>query len=479
MSVADELQNLNDNILAAYTTIGNKGGTVPTNKNTDNLATAIGSIPNGGGGSEPGGNIKITAYDTTTGVISGGGFGSTAGTVYVLDRDTNTYVAQTVASWTPSSITLDTPVDLTTIEGTTSMAVVADDGTWSNKWLLTGDVAVSGWGKLYIKDSVTGTVYTISLDYSEYSSAVLNTSGKWASQKLHNSVPYYMDEIVGFQFGSNFNLSSIGDNFLAYCSNLTQPLVIPSGVTSIGNGFLQYCESFNQPLSIPSGVTSIGTDFMSYCSSFNQPINIPNLTVINDNFMNFCYHFNQPITIPSGVTSIGASFLANCYSFNQPVVIPNTVTAIGNSFLSMCNALNQPVTLSGNLTSIGNYFLSNCRTFNQPLSLPTASPCTIGNGFMSTCRSFAQPLVIPNNITFVGSVQQFLFRCDAFSELTVYSVIVPPGAAASYNICTDSSQYAKMYTKGITVKGTARSAWISGLPNLTSSPYRKLINGGE
>lgn len=45
MSIATELQDLNDNILDAYTVIGNKQGTVPANKNTANLDTAINSIP--------------------------------------------------------------------------------------------------------------------------------------------------------------------------------------------------------------------------------------------------------------------------------------------------------------------------------------------------------------------------------------------------------------------------------------------------
>lgn len=47
MSVATELQNLNDNILDAYTAVQGKGGTVPANKNTANLDTAIASIPAG------------------------------------------------------------------------------------------------------------------------------------------------------------------------------------------------------------------------------------------------------------------------------------------------------------------------------------------------------------------------------------------------------------------------------------------------
>lgn len=47
MSVADELTNLTNNISAAYDAIETKGGTVPADKNTDNLADAIASIPSG------------------------------------------------------------------------------------------------------------------------------------------------------------------------------------------------------------------------------------------------------------------------------------------------------------------------------------------------------------------------------------------------------------------------------------------------
>ena len=50
MSIASELSALNGYILGAYDEINNKGGTVPTNKNMANLASAIGSIETGGGG---------------------------------------------------------------------------------------------------------------------------------------------------------------------------------------------------------------------------------------------------------------------------------------------------------------------------------------------------------------------------------------------------------------------------------------------
>lgn len=48
MSVASEISKLNTNISNAYDEISAKGGTIPQNKNTDNLATAISSISGGG-----------------------------------------------------------------------------------------------------------------------------------------------------------------------------------------------------------------------------------------------------------------------------------------------------------------------------------------------------------------------------------------------------------------------------------------------
>ena len=48
MSIASELTKLETDITNAYNTINTKGGTIPSNKNTDNLSTSINSIPSGG-----------------------------------------------------------------------------------------------------------------------------------------------------------------------------------------------------------------------------------------------------------------------------------------------------------------------------------------------------------------------------------------------------------------------------------------------
>ena len=52
MSIASELNALNGHILDSYDEISTMGGTVPANKNMASLATAIASIPSGGGGGD-------------------------------------------------------------------------------------------------------------------------------------------------------------------------------------------------------------------------------------------------------------------------------------------------------------------------------------------------------------------------------------------------------------------------------------------
>ena len=47
MSIASKLTKLETDITNAYSTINTKGGTIPSNKNTENLQNAISSIPTG------------------------------------------------------------------------------------------------------------------------------------------------------------------------------------------------------------------------------------------------------------------------------------------------------------------------------------------------------------------------------------------------------------------------------------------------
>ena len=232
-----------------------------------------------------------------------------------------------------------------------------------------------------------------------------------------------------------------------YSYQLLNILMGNYSLTNIGDYFLNYCYSFNQPLTIPSGVTSTGNFFMQYCYAFNQPLDLSGVTSIGVAFMRYCYSFNQPLTIPSGVTSIGNHFMRDCYSFNQPL------------------------DLSG-VTSIDTLFMNYCYAFNQPLTIPSGVT-SIGSNFMNYCYAFNQPLTIPSGVTSIGS--NFMQYCYAFSAIIWNSSVYPTdNSSLSQNTNIKTSSFGA----GIIVYGTKRAEFLASLPNRTSSPYRKLINGG-
>ena len=145
------------------------------------------------------------------------------------------------------------------------------------------------------------------------------------------------------------------------------------------------------------------------------------MTTINDNFLYQCLAFNQSLTLPSGLTAIWNYFLYNCYAFNQPLTLPSGLTSIGNSFLYSCYAFNQPLTLPSGLTTIGAYFLYNCYAFTLLIYNPSVYPTD-------------------NN-----------------------------------SISQDSNSKTSTNGTGIKVIGTNAAGLKAALPNITTSPYRKLV----
>ena len=63
MSIADKITKLQTDVNNAYSSIGNKGGTIPINKNTENLASAIDTITGGGSGTP----IYTVTFDSNGG----------------------------------------------------------------------------------------------------------------------------------------------------------------------------------------------------------------------------------------------------------------------------------------------------------------------------------------------------------------------------------------------------------------------------
>lgn len=81
MTIASELTKLNTNLTNAYTAVDDKGGTLPSAQNFDNLATAISSIPSGGSGGSGTTDVELTRISDDN--------GNEIGTHYMNFEDAN------------------------------------------------------------------------------------------------------------------------------------------------------------------------------------------------------------------------------------------------------------------------------------------------------------------------------------------------------------------------------------------------------
>ena len=109
--------------------------------------------------------------------------------------------------------------------------------------------------------------------------------------------------------GTQYSVTSIGNDAFAYCSGLTS-IDIPNSVTSIGESAFYKCTGLTS-VTIGNSVTSIGFQVFYDCSGLTS------------------------IDIPNSVTSIGESAFSGCRCLTS-VTIPNSVTSIGEYAFHSC-----------------------------------------------------------------------------------------------------------------------------------------------
>lgn len=563
MSVADELTALSTNIGSAYDAIGLKGGTIPENKNTSNLATAIGTISTGVtkdygtitfAGYTPSIELKVTSQKTTTAtVVDMNKFVNWAkekeGNVLVCTDSISQqfqarpdYTLQLYHSsgfsndWTVRTNTSYSNITFTNQEVEDLLGIRINlDPTDTNCNVYIG-----------LTLTLTNQTTTEHLDevFDYYSLGTLHYHAGEQSDTVYDTlfdfhrVNHFKKELIDFDFGPDADF--IPDEFLDNAASFNQPLVIPDGITEIPDGFLEGCISFNSSITIPSSVTKIGNDFLYGCSSFNQELNLQNITEIGDYFGR-SWPYTRQLSIPnvkkignyflsraaspaftlpidfSGVEEIGRNFLessdynnaidlSSCSkigegflrqntTFNSNITLNQSGVDIGTSFLYSCENFNQPIHAEY-IKSLGSSAFWQCKKFNQPLNFTQVKSLNSllqgAEKFNSTiefpvvetiqqilvgCKEFNQPLVIPASATNIA-LSQTLYGSDAFcNTITVNSSAFPTSILSSTMATTTA--LAPMYQTGITIKGPYRTYWLSRISGRTSSPYRRLINGGE
>ena len=387
MSVQSEIDRIITAVGNAYSKVSEKGGTVPSSQTVSNLATAIDSIPAGGGGEIPASakSNDVTFIDYDGSILYSYSLEEAQALTELPELPARDGLVCQGWNWTLESIkSLNRPV-------TVGAMYITDDGATRLH------IRIATVGRMTVPLYIGQTVANgVSIDWGDGSTTQtlagtgnVNTSHTYADPGDY-VISLMPQDGCTLSFGdgsySYCVMGSIGYNSIVYC-NMLQDVSIGKNVTSIGKYAFNNCYSLTS-ITIPSGVTSIGDSAFSKCYSLAS-VTIPaGVTSIGDYAFSNCYSLAS-ITIPSGVTSIGKSAFTHCYSLAS-ITIPSGVTSIGDYAFDSCYSL-ASITIPNSVTSIGNYAFSDCQgmryyDFSTCTAIPTLSNKNAFTDIPSDCQ---------------------------------------------------------------------------------------------
>ena len=147
-------------------------------------------------------------------------------------------------------------------------------------------------------------------------------TGDMYDYKWYSDTPFYKYRFDILSVIIESGITSIGDNALCECNNLTS-IVIPEGVTRIGDDTFESCDSL-MSIAIPNSVTSIGNGAFWGCESLTSIVIPEGVISIGDKAFECCINITD-IELPSGIMNIGKGAFGD---FDAPLYANlNTKTA--------------------------------------------------------------------------------------------------------------------------------------------------------
>lgn len=324
-----------------------------------------------------------------------------------------------------------------------------------------GDVSRTNPGYIWIHPGIIGDYFLAecpSLKQSTSNSEFTISVDKIGNCCLDRCFVETIDSnIATFVISANI----IGDA-LFYNNRLFTGIVSLSCKESLGHSCLAYCSGVSTVrISNPDAfVKEIKHNFLLDCSSMtrieraaNAYVDFSNLVEVGDGFLAGCNSLTQEFKFLS-LKKVGKRFLADA-SVNMVLSFPS-------------------------LEEVGEHFMSNCSRYNRRLKFPSLKK--IGSHFMYNCKMFrngGSKLEFPNLL--ILSIASFMYDIGGLvnglhfgqSDLTIAETYTDKNALSA------DSQTSDLYRIGVTITGPGRSQVISKIPNRTSRPYRKILDGGE
>lgn len=276
MSVADKLTKLTTDITSAYNSIQSKGGTIPAHKNTDNLSTAISSIPTGGWQPQP------DWWDIDS----------------ILAEDTENYAGKVIIlipDYAPTSIIQTGP-----FVTSPSMAKTSDGTTYNN---VTSNITHT-WDTT--KDKSCSLGYKTRYVILYYNSSTMNFANNQNNYNLWKNALYII--INGVTISSMANGFVFTTSYLLECLKITNGLLKPSNLTLGGTLRLKKIIGLD---------TSLVTNMNNFCPSNG-------LVSYNDFWKDYQIDTSKVTSFVSAFNTSGLSYI--------PSLDFNSATSINNMF---------------------------------------------------------------------------------------------------------------------------------------------------
>lgn len=447
MTIATELQDLQQNVEDLGTAIIAKGGTV-TGDGLSTLVADVASIPSGGG-------VEITGYgrlEFYKNIITEFSLSGEGCEVDIIDQELfETWYNETGVrdlqyengGWYYNDPQTGEPIEVTLSEIGLQVTLLEPDFAFI--FINANTIADKTSGIDYVDlDANTFPYLTELNDYDVQNPLVIDDK------------TIYPICIRKYYFGPDVTIT--GSNFCAGVSgDFETDTTYGYNVTSIG----AYSYIGRGVLDLPN-LTTIGNN----CSIYSQEVKLPKLTAIPNNTS---FRGSTNIVLEN-VTTVGNSFTAT----DARRIILNKVTTIGDSFYAPYAT---EVTLP-NVETIGNSFLQidggTYTACGNYLRLQISKVVTIGNNFLANTSYRGVNCTFPNTIFRIGTgfmADMKYLSGDAQSYCCLLRFDCRPsvldgseGALVTAYMQEAGLLRTPLYGCGVGIYGTYKNEWVAALP---------------